>query len=1048
MKKITLILIIFIMLFTIGGSASASNGDSVIITVNNSLPFSVYKVVSFSHSFNFPVTKEIKFALFDKGKELPLQITSIKGNAVNFKTVLSLKPAVSKILVLKFGKNIKTNYKNIFAPNFSGTKFLAVGSGNLFIVSLKDNNKVKVVRNNGDVIFDGTLSEKETKVIPLPDRDTIFSITSSFPIFAEVSSLKPDCLKDSSDDVSSVFGTYFVLYIPKEVVVSSYATTHLSIKSLSGKTIYSQVLPARGQYKNFNLQPGFYEISADNPVTVQFGCEDDNIYAVNYGSLNSFKGVSYGNVVCSALFPNTTIRIKTASNTYPEITLTKRGDFTSKTLIKTFKDNNTETMPVYITYSNPVLIYSDANHGNIGGEQIPSIYGNGKVFSFLTGKIFNFNGLVHRRKIVVIPSEGNTSVVINGKKILLEKALSPKVFLFPKSYTPVNITSDKPVSVFDVGMTTSIEFLSMLLPIKDSNSLIVAVGKPGETPSGGVIGEGENRENPGKGNNGWISGFGKYLSPISSFFVSVFNSAQKVPWIKNVFNTLSEFNASISPYLRNLSKQIISLFMPAAQMVYPYVHNYLPNVSQEQLAAIIFYILIAFIIILLIPKRKKRKLPVVKIKEESDIKKKTQVAFNVKTIEEKGPGVKFGAPGRPKTLPPKKREEIREKHNKAESPNSLPTQAPPFRRASVKPSRVSEKPEELSKRISSLYKKPGASGPGKTKVAKVPERIVKETEDLSRKEELKQDVSRQKDLAQLETSSAAEIQKGLETKEPEKAIISKEKSLPVKESAGGLKEKGVSEKHTSEETEIKEVKHTEPEKPIVKEEQKEQTEKKPESAFSKIFKRARTEKVQKKHVEEKEESAPIAAEKEGEILEKPSEEKEEVPIRTSLDELLARVKEVTEKQEANKGLRNSSEKESVLDAIKNKEELEEKRESEELGAFGIKIANSIVVDKDSVDLLVKRGFIRHMNRIFISAKDQAEIDSEIKEKYRFGVISLTPIELRIAEDLARRISAKKSTGEILLIARKVGVKQILVNDNPKIKEYQGIRIVNVQDIAE
>jgi hypothetical protein len=108
----------------------------------------------------------------------------------------------------------------------------------------------------------------------------------------------------------------------------------------------------------------------------------------------------------------------------------------------------------------------------------------------------------------------------------------------------------------------------------------------------------------------------------------------------------------------------------------------------------------------------------------------------------------------------------------------------------------------------------------------------------------------------------------------------------------------------------------------------------------------------------------------------------------------------------------------------------------------------VVLDRDSMDVLIHKGLINHMGRIFISAKEQATIDSEIKEKYRLGVISLTPIELRIAEDLARRISAKKSTGEILLIAKKVGVKQILVNDDPKIKDYQGIKIINVRDIAE
>ncbi len=1033
MKKITLILIIIVLLFTVSGKAFAANDNSVVITVKNSLPFASYKVVSFSYTFNNPPMEDVHFALFDKGKELPLEIVSIRGNTVNFKTILNLKPSSSELLVLKYGKSVRSNYKKIFVPNFSGTKFVGIGSGELFIVSLKDNNKIKVTKNNGEIIYDGLLSKKQVKIIPLPGRDTIFTVNSNFPIFAEVSSLKPDCLKSSSDDVSSVFGTYFVLYIPKELVVSSYATTHLSVSTVSGRVIYSSVLPPRGQYKNFNLQPGFYEISADNPVTVQFGCEDDNIYAINYGSLNSFKGVSYGNIVCSALFPNTKLKIKTASKTYSEITLQNRGDYIYKQLITTFEDNKTEVIPVYVTYSNPILIYSDSNHGNIGGEQIPSVYGNGKVFSFLTGKIFNFNGLVHRRKVVIIPAYPDTHVTINNKKVLLEKALSPKIFLFPKSYTPVSIVSDKPVSVFDIGMTTSIEFLSMLLPLEDINSISVVVGKPGESSSSGSKVSGSS--SPGSGKNGGLLGIGRFLSPVIVFFTGLFDSALKIPWVKNVLNTLQQFNTSISPYLKELSHQIIALFMPAAQMIYPYIHSYLPDLSQEQLAAIIFYILIAFIIILLIPKRRKKKVPVVKIKEEKEIKKKSQLAFNVKTIEEKGSGVKFGAPGRPKTLPPKKRTE--DKKRTEENNRNLPSQAPPFKRPSIKPTGVAEGSGELGKQISALYKKPGVEGKGKL-------RSVKPTKEIS--EESIPEVRKVKRVEKKE--SFTEVDKTKTTDYPVlRRKVKNERKIAENNEISTEKneKKSISEKSFADENKIvkekspagESVDQTSPVKNPESEEVKGA-----ESAFSKLFKRKKPTSVDEGTVKE------TTSEREGGITEEESSKPEEPPIRTSLDELLARVKEVSDSQKVNEKPTAGTTSESAM-APEQKEKIEEekKKKSEELGAFGIKIANSIVIDKDSVDFLVRGGLIRHMSRIFISAKDQAEINAEIKEKYRFGVISLTPIELRIAEDLARRIGAKRSTGEVLLIARKVGVKQILVNDNPKIKDYQGIKIVNVRDIA-
>ncbi len=1100
MKKIVLFLVIVSLIFTVTGNLFASNSDSVAVTVSNSLPFSSYKVITFSYTFKDQISQNTKFALFDKGKELPLQILSVRGNTVNFRTVLNLKPSSSETLILKYGNNIKTNYKNIFVPNFSGTKFVGIGSGELLIVSLKDENSIKVVDNSGNVLFTGKLDKKSIKIIPLHRRDTVFSITSSFPIFAEVSSLKPGCLKNSSDDVSSVFGTYFILYIPKEIVVSSYATTHLNIKTLSGKTICSEVLPARGQYKNFDLQPGFYEISADNPVTIQFGCEDDNIYAVNYGSLNTFKGVSYGNIVCSALFPNTKIRVKTVNKTYSEISLEKRGDYIYKEVITTFEDEKTETAPIYITYNNPVLIYSDANHGNIGGEQIPSIYGNGKVFSFLTGKIFNFNGLKHQRKVVIISSEQNTKFEINGKEVVLEKPFTSKTFLFPKSYTPINIVSDKPISVFDIGMTTSIEFLSMLIPIRDSGSFSVGVSKSGQAPP--VENNANNGTSGTSQKGGWLSVLGKYISPVGAFFTGIFVNAQKVPWIKNIFDTIREFSASISPYLRTASKQIINLFLPVADMVYPYVHNYLPNLSKEQIAAIIFYLLIVFIIILLIPKRRKKNLPVVKVKEGEEIKKKSQLAFNVKTIEEKSSGVKYGAVGKPKTLAPRKNEpEKKEAPTKGTA--NLPSQAPPFKKPYVKPQETTGKPG-LGSQISALYKRPNPSSSSeelklhkespwaskKETPVRKPESSVespgKSPESVAPSKDIKKPLYAPRQKAEPVKSEVQEMKEEIQGSgiQGKKFVVKDSLSGGAAESAPKKEVPAINRSETPLEKEVEkkpkttfarlfrhkvkpvpeEAGKSEPEKKVEVPKRKEhlpqkevevskEVEHPAESAFAKLFKPSKSvssEPIKEETKKETTVNEPVKPVEQNvkETREEPKKETP-IPVRTSLDELLARVKEVSEKQSSLK----KEIKEETTDKGRSIEPAEEanvkiKKEAEKLGKVGIRAGSSVVLDRDSVDILIHKGLMKHMGRIFISAKEQATIDNEIKEKYRFGVISLTPIELRIAEDLARRISAKKSTGEILLIAKKVGVKQILVNDDPKIKDYQGIKIINVREIAE
>ncbi len=1100
MKKIVLILLVIVLVLTANITSFAGNDKSLSITVSNNLPFPVYKVITFSKEFARPIPNGTNFALFYKGKEVPIDAV-VTGNRVTVRTVLQLPPSGSKILILKYGPNLKTDYKKIFLPNFAGTEFVGIGSGKLFVTSLKDNNKTEVTLNNGKVLFQGVLSKKEVKIIPLENRDEIFSIRSEYPIFAEVSSLKPNCLKNSSDDVSSVLGTYFVLYIPREVVISAYQSTHIVIKMLSGKSIANVTLPAKGQYKNLNLTPGFYEISANNPVTIQFGCEDDNIYAINYGSLNAFKGVSFGNVVCSALYSDTKIRIKTEKKAFPEVVLQNRGDYIYKDVITTFEDNKSELSPVYITYNKPILIYSDSNHGNIGGEQIPSIYNKGRVYSFLTGKIFNFSGLKHKRKVVIIPTQDNTSVIINGKKFVLPKALDPKTLLFDKSYSKVNIISDKPVSVFEIGMTTSLEFLSMLLPVTD-NSCKVSIAVPGTLPGGGNSG---NESNGGRVPGESQNLLSKYFAPIGGFFSMLFANVSKNPHAKNVIDSLNEFGASLAPYFKELSKQIIALFMPVSEMVYPYVHTYLPNLSKGQIAAIIFYILLTFIIILLIPKRKKRNVSVVKVKEEKEIKKKSQVAFNVKTIEEKdvGQGVKFGAPGKPKTLAPVKKPEA---HKQEKSGGKLHTEAPtvpPFRRATIKPGKAlqTEKPKELGNKISSLYKKPKQTiqnlpieKPTKEKAAQIDEeKVKKETlsekeilqrirekakkESLISKEKLLEEKSAEQSVEQkavqgetIESVSVDGDKKVIKSEEKEKTSkqeksVSKEEAVakarkksifsylfgrkqkPVRkepEKAEEIVEKTRSDtvnEEVSQQTgsigELMKTERAQKEISVNKEEGKitiqPETDKK-SSAFSKLFGK-KTAKPEEKETEEQEKEKTQGKESKNLSFKG-----------TSLDELLARVKEVKTKEELKKKQKEGGFADSNKAAVPEKEETKEVEKK--LKATGLKIDSSVVLDSDSVDLLSKNNIINRINRIFVSAREQSKIDRELKEKYRFGVIALTPIELRIAEDLARRISSKKSTGEILLIARKVGVKQIIVNDNPKIKDYQGIKIINVNDIIK
>jgi hypothetical protein len=1029
MKKVVIIFLLLVMLL-LATNVKAAGSNSVVIQVKNPLPVPVTKVITFSSEIK-GLSATTKFALFYKEKKLPLQIVERKANMVGVKTVVSLLPNETKLIVLKYGNNIKNTDSNfIFEPNFSGTYFVGIGSGKLYISSLADNNDISVKFRGDENSISFKLNKDECKTISLNGRDVVFSVSSTFPVFAEVSSLKDNCLEASSDDMSSVYGTYFVLYIPREIIVSAYNTysdsaTKLKIVSLSGKTVFDGSIPERGQYKNLNLSPGFYKIFASHPVTVQFGCEDDNVYAINYGSLNALKGVSYGNIVCPALFSDTVVKIKTPSNQYTEMKLEKSGDYIYKDLITEFKDNQSEMISVYVEYSKPVLVYSDSNHGNIGGEQIPSIEGNGKKFIFLTGKIFNFNGIIHKRKIAIIPSESDTHITINGKQITLENAMVPKYLLFDKSYSLINLTSDKPVSVFDVGMDTALEYFTMLLPIKD-HSVICNIMSATSSSGSGQINSPETLSK-----NVFIA-LNKFLSPVGAFFQNSWKSVQNSSWFKNVQNSINEFLKDITPSLQSLSKKIIALFMPVSAMIYPYIHSYIPSLTQSELAAIIFYILIAFIIILLWPKHRgnRKSVPVVKLKE-ADLEKKKKLAFNVKTIEEKGPtGIKYGAKGKPKTiLPAKKTAENLEavKNNKPETGNV------------------------------------GVSYPKKPTTAT---QKVKHTESI--------DLHRKTIPSVLNNQAGQPVPVKEEGSETQKKVLEvKKKEAPVKPAENALHPEGenllpTTGKKQSEEKKI--LQKTIPEEKVKntltqEEKQKVEVVSDKRNVFSRFLHKKETAEKKKElkkivspveKTAEAEKDKPAAQSNNVPPLSKPVKEEKETPVqkeerkekiikqkteaerlvsKTSLDELLERVKKEmkTEMQTPSK-LKQEA-----------KEEHEEKEPALEIA---VKLESSVVMDKNSAKQIVYTGLIKRFNRTFISAREQPDIDAESRSKYRIGVIALTPIELRIAEDLARRIGAKQSTGEVLLIAKKVGVKQIIVDDKPKITNYQGIRITNIRDIIK
>jgi hypothetical protein len=905
-----LFLLIFVLVFTWISVPVVMSYSEISVEISNNLSFPLEKSVQFSVELpGFKASNNI--SVNDGPAKLPVEIVKVENNIVTLKSLLEFKASEKKRLIVRYGDDISKEYTKIFKPDFIGNYFIGFGSDNLYIVSMATQNSVKISDSKGKVLLDKTLGLNETADLIL-GKDQTFEIRSDKPVFAELSSLKLDYVSNSSDDTTSVYGSYFTIFIPKEIFVSAYKNTHIKIQNLKGEVIFDGDLPERGVYSNLSLKPDFYTIETDVPVSIQFGYSDDNIYTIFYGNLNSFKGVSFGDIIYSSLYPDTTVTFKTKDKIYDSENLKTPGDYSLKEVVKEFSEETTEYEFVYIKFSAPVFIYSNSSSGNAGGEQIPSIDGSGKTFVFRTGKIYNFESINRKRKVVVIAENDNTNVSFNGKNLILNSLESYSENL-ANSFSLIKIESDKPIAVFETGIDSDLECLSVLLPILDEYS----------------------------------------ISPVTIVKSSGNESVQTelpalMKKIKEFFGKMGQGIISLKFYdgLKNFWQKILSLLMPVSQSLKPYLSNYFPSLTVEMLSVVIFYIILFIVIIILLfafKPRKRKTVPKVTIEEISG----RPVSFNIDTLEEK--------------------EAILVEEEKPRIMKLSETEK--------------QAPVKTEKGVSAL----------KEQEKQKPEEITITEKQFGRK---------------FTRFRSKEVKVETSKEEPEKISLPEElakTSGQVEEIPQKIEEKA--EKPLKEKRIEKEKPVTEELKPI-------------------------------ESVEQKAEQAPAISEEKKKKAEEMEKEKVEEPL-SSIEILLGKLKKEEKPEEK---LEQAPEKpvsapQEIKPVLKKTFEHTFVADAESLNRIFEAIAN----DENTKKLVI--------SKVFISATEREKINFDINDKYRLGLIALTPIELRIAEDIGKRINAKAGTGEAILIARKIRALDVVVSDRPALTNYQGILINKIEDIV-
>ncbi|MEA3313700.1 MAG: hypothetical protein U9Q18_04920 [Caldisericota bacterium] len=470
----------------------------------------------------------------------------------------------------------------------------------------------------------------------------------------------------------------------------------------------------------------------------------------------------------------------------------------------------------------------------------------------------------------------------------------------------------------------------------------------------------------------------------SSANTIVLSSAINSEFLEDVSNTMQEFYKSIIPFFKNLSERIIEFFLPAAELIYPYIHTYLPDVGTDTLAMILFYILLALIILLFIPKRKRKKpLPAIKLEESH----RKIPSFNVKVLEEKET-VKIDYEADKKTMTisiPKKtgKEEVVAKPGKSKVPYGARI---PYGQKRV------EKIDLKSKEQKQIE----------------PSEIKKPIPPVS-KEEAKKPVEEKKNVDKIVVEQIPGI-----IKEAKEEISPSDKDKRVE---------------AEKETEL-------PKEPVDEIKEKLETEEK--EKFEKRDTATRLKREAKEPFVAKEKAIPAEEREEG-----VSEE-----TKSSLDLLLEKVKRESLKKESGETEEEQAKGPIAPEKIgKEEEKVTKEPQQEKIPPLSPQVfKSSVVMDADSLLELLKLKKTEYLNQAFVSVSAQSRLEEDIKIKYRIGVIALTSIEINFVEDLAHRIASKISTAEAVLIAKKIKAKDVVVSDSPKITSYQGIKIHSLKDL--
>lgn len=495
-KKIVFLLL-FILIFNLFTLYAKEETDKNIIKVVNTAEIdrtnAEVKIVLTNNFSNN--SSDFKVLDLDKATEFPVK--KVDGENVVLLTRLDIKKGEEKELLIEPGTP-RTNY---LIPNTSiGTEYAFVNYERAFVISASSKNKIKVLTKDEKIIDEFVLEKGKLKVIQSENPQFIV-LKAEKPIFVYESTLsdhsKTNLIEPGDSDTTTMFGSDIYIHTEKHLWLSSYEETEFKIYNENNIEVYSKTLQKNSGFFIDNLDSGLYHITANHPLTVQFGYLDDENFSYIYGKANNINGFAFGDLLITSKYSDTSVEL-IYGNTKKKLRLNEANDYEIVPLITKFNQNLPESMFFSSTFNKPVTIATFSSGNNFGGEFIPGDNGLflDDSFNFITGRISKEFSKEQKNIISITGIENETEIDVS--KTIKSKAILERFTDFYLesiiSNGDVSITSSKRILVNHLRNYKDKGLFYFVPPIDDKSITVSLVLLPPHKDGAYIENSGNNLE--------------------------------------------------------------------------------------------------------------------------------------------------------------------------------------------------------------------------------------------------------------------------------------------------------------------------------------------------------------------------------------------------------------------------------------------------------------------------------------------------------------------------------------------------------------------------